>query len=140
MRHLERGGRYLRVADPGWDDPLSPFYSQQRSGRWNPPGEFGAIYLNSTRTLARDQVRFKLEPRGIRPEDLDLDSSPDLVHTDVPRQHYVDAVTDEGLAAIGLPPTYPLDARGQTIPIARASRSASMPGSKKSPGSRADQL
>lgn len=116
MRHLQRGGRYLRVADPGWREPLSSAYSKRAGGRWNPPGAFGAVYLNDSRSLARAQVRAKLEPRGIRPEDLDPGQGPVLVHTDVPEQAYVDALTDRGLASLGLPASYPLNEHGAPIP------------------------
>lgn len=71
-----------------------------------------------TRGVARAQVRHKLEPRGIRPEDLDPQQGPVLVHADIPERRYVDAVTAEGLASVGLPPTYPLDGTGKTVPHA----------------------
>jgi hypothetical protein len=115
VRHVRRGGRYLRVADPGWSNPLSPEHSRRRGGRWNPPGRFGAVYLNASLEVARAQVRAKLEPRGIRPEDLDPDTGPALVHTDVPDDRYVDAVTDAGLAVLGLPVSYPRDDRGGPV-------------------------
>lgn len=115
MRHVRRGGRYLRVADPGWHDPLSGDYARERGGRWNPPDSFGVVYLNATVDVARAQVRHKLEPRGIQPEDLDPDAGPLLVHTDVPEDSYVDAVTSDGLQSLGLPDTYPLDERGAIV-------------------------
>ena len=115
MRHVRRGGSYLRVADPAWEDPLSGDYARNRGGRWNPPGSFGVIYLNATVPVARAQVRDKLGVRGIQPEDLEADQGPTLVHTTVPETEYVDAVTDAGLAALGLPETYPLDDHG--VPV-----------------------
>jgi hypothetical protein len=134
MRHLTRGGRYLRVADPDWRNPLSPSYSKRRGGRWNAPGSFSVVYLNDSPALARAQVRAKLEPRGIRPEDLDPDRGPLLIHTDVPRLAYVDAVSERGLRSLGLPASYPLDANGETIPhgtcqpIGQRAREAGEPG------------
>lgn len=116
MRHLKRGGRYLRVADPDWDDPLSGRYAREAGGRWNPPGKFEVVYLNADLQVARAQVRHKLEPRGIRPEDLDPERGPLLVHTTVPTRAYVDAVSDRGLSSLGLPQSYPFDDRGQPIP------------------------
>lgn len=115
MRHIRRGGPYLRVADPGWADPLSPAYARRRGGRWNPPGSFGAIYLNASLDMARAQVRHKLETRGIRPEDLARDRGPILVHTHVPADRYVDATTGAGLRSLGLPGTYSLDEQGRPI-------------------------
>lgn len=116
MRHVRRGGEYLRVADPAWHDPLSSEYSRARGDRWNPQGSFGIVYLNASLGVARAQVRHRLEARGIRPEDLAPEQGPVLVHTTVPRDDYVDAVTDAGLTALGLPVTYPRDSRGRDIP------------------------
>lgn len=118
MRHVRRGGQYLRIADPGWRRPLSPEHARKRGGRWNPPGSFGVVYLNASLDVARAQVRHRLEPRGIRPEDLEPDQGPLLVHADVPNDQYVDAVTDAGLTALGLPVSYPRDDRGEPIPHA----------------------
>lgn len=116
MRHVERGGSYLRVADPDWEDPLSGRYTRDAGGRWNPPGAFEVVYLNAALRVARAQVRHRLEPRGIRPEDLDPPRGPILVHTSVPEQPYVDAATDRGLSSLGLPTSYPLDGQGGQIP------------------------
>ena len=116
MRHLERGGHYLRVADPDWDDPLSGKYARETGGRWNPPGRFEVVYLNADLQVARAQVLHKLEPRGIRPEDLDPARGPVLVHTTVPTQSYVDAVSDRGLSSLGLPKSYPFDDHGRSTP------------------------
>ena len=118
MRHVVRSGRYLRVADPDWDDPLSGEHARHRGGRWNAPGGFGVVYLNASLGVARAQVRHKLEPRGIRPEDLAPGRGPVLVSTEVPTARYLDAVTDRGLASLGLPTTYPLDVQGKLIPHA----------------------
>jgi hypothetical protein len=122
------------VADPGWRDPLSPEHARHHGGRWNPAGAFGTTYLNASRSVARAQVRHKLEPRGIRPEDLDPGQGPTLVHTEIPAGRYVDAVTERGLAALGLPASYPLDAAGTVVPhracqpIGQRAREAGEPG------------
>lgn len=118
MRHIARGGRYVRVADPGWRDPLSGEHARRSGGRWNPPGSFAVVYLNASRSVARAQVRHKLEPRGIRPEDLAPEQGPLLIETDVPEDRFVDAVTDRGLGSLGLPASYPADPSGS--PIAHA--------------------
>jgi hypothetical protein len=39
-----------------------------------------------------------------------------LVHTTIPEDDYVNAVTDAGLNAVGLPASYPLDGRGRIVP------------------------
>ncbi|MGN6588398.1 MAG: RES family NAD+ phosphorylase [Solirubrobacterales bacterium] len=116
MRHVNRGGRYLRIAESGWRGPLSGKYSRESGGRWNAPGSFEVVYLNATVEVARAQVRRKLEPRGILPEDLDPAQGPDLIRTEIPTQPYVDACTEPGLVSLGLPPSYPTDKRGREIP------------------------
>ncbi|MEN3280829.1 MAG: hypothetical protein V7607_1969 [Solirubrobacteraceae bacterium] len=122
MRHVSRGGPYVRVADPDWQDPLSPERARRHGGRWNAPGSFGVVYLNASVDLARAQVRHRLQPRGIRPEDLDPDRGPVLVHTRVPEDEYADAVTSDGLAELDLPATYPVDERGTPVPHATCQR------------------
>jgi len=134
MRHLTRGGLYLRVADPHWTDPLSSEYTRRHGGRWNAPERFGVVYLNASVAVARAQVRHKLEKLGIRPEDLARDQGPALVNTRIPTDRYVDAVGVAGLRAIGLPDTYPLDATGRPIahercqPIGQTAWDAGEPG------------
>lgn len=115
MRHIRRGGRYLRVADPSWRDPLSGEYSRTRGGRWNAPGAFGVVYLNRSLDLARALVRAQLEDHGIRPEDILPDAGPVLVTTTVSDESFVNAVTDAGLRSVNLPTTYPLDSGGKII-------------------------
>jgi len=116
VRHVSRSGTYLRIAERSWRDPLSPAYSRERGGRWNPPDSFGVLYLNGTIELARAQVRRKLEPRGIHPEDLDPAAGPVLVQTEVPKKRFVDAVSEAGLTSLGLPASYPLFESGQEMP------------------------
>jgi hypothetical protein len=134
MRHRRRGGRHFRVAEPSWSDPLSGEYSRARGGRWNPPGAFGVVYLNATVEVARAQVRKRLGPLAIGPEDLDPDAAPILVETDVPTAPYVDAVTDAGLRSLGLPAEYPLDRHGAEVghetcrPLGVAAQAAGEPG------------
>lgn len=115
MRHIRRGGRYVRVADPSWRDPLSGEHSRVRGGRWNAPGAFGVVYLNGSLDLARALVRAQLEDRGIRPEDVLPEAGPDLIATTVPDESFVNAVTDAGLRSVSLPTTYPRDSRGKII-------------------------
>jgi hypothetical protein len=115
VRHVRRGGTYLRVADPSWRDPLSGGHSRTRGGRWNAPGAFGVVYLNASREVAQALVRSRLEDRGIRPEDVLPEAGPVLVHTMVPHDAYVNVVTDAGLRALNLPATYPLDDRVRVI-------------------------
>jgi hypothetical protein len=131
---LRRSGIYVRVTDPSWRNPLAAEYSRRQGGRWNAPGSFGVVYLNRSVDVARAQVRRKLEPRGIRPEDLSLERGPALVHTEVPEDAYVDAVSDPGLRSLGLPTSYPFDQAGGEVPhaacrpIGQAARDEGEPG------------
>lgn len=115
FRWIERGGEYFRLADPGWADPLDGTYAREHGGRWNAPGSFPVVYLNATRSTARANVARKLAGRPFGVEDLAPEEAPDLVATRVPRDRYVDIVTDEGCTTAGLPATYPRDARGEEI-------------------------
>lgn len=112
FRHLRRGGRHFRVADPEWRQPLEGRYSAERGGRWNAPGSFPVTYLVSTVELARSFVLHRY--RGLPYSVLDLvpERRPVLVHADVPEDRFVDIVTDPGCAASGLPSTYPVDESG----------------------------
>jgi len=124
----------VRVADPSWESPLDAEHSRRRGGRWNPPESFGVIYLNASLEVARSQVRRKLEPRGIRPEDLSTERGPLLIHTEIPEDSYVDAITDRGLDSLGLPTSYPLDRSGEEVshsvcqPIGQSARAVDEPG------------
>jgi hypothetical protein len=115
FRHLERGGRYLRVADPAWSRTLDPSYAQLAGGRWNPPASFPVLYLCADLAVARANVlrRFAGLPYGVL--DLVPDRRPILVDTDVPPARVVDLVGDAGCSAAGLPTTYPFDARARRI-------------------------
>jgi RES domain-containing protein len=112
------GGGYNRLAEPGWADPLDTSFSKRRGGRWNPPGAFGALYLNRGRPVARLQVDHKLagQPYGV--EDLDPGEQHDLVDVEVPELDCRDCVTAAGLSGVRLPVTYPVDAAGSAVPWA----------------------
>lgn len=117
-RHLVQGGRFNRVADPAWADPLDPTYAQRASGRWNPPRSFGVVYLNADLATARANVTRRLSGFPYGPEDLDLDQAPELVEVDLASERYVDAISAAGVRAIGLPAGYPLHPDGSTVPNA----------------------
>jgi RES domain-containing protein len=131
---IARGGRYLRVADPDWADPLDGSYAQAKGQRWSPPGSFAVVYLNADRGTARLNVERMLADQPFGPEDVDPDEAFILVAADVPADEYVDVVTDEGCEAAGLPATYPLDAHGVTVthgvcqPIGRDAYDQNLPG------------
>lgn len=50
------------------------------------------------------------------PEDLDPANAPILLSVNVVVDDYVDAISDQGLSDLGLPTTYPVDARGSVVP------------------------
>ncbi|MCL1599277.1 MAG: RES family NAD+ phosphorylase [Actinomycetia bacterium] len=105
---LKDGQTWLRVADAGWDDPLDPSFAQRHGGRWNPPASYPTLYLNEDVETARSQIHRMLEGSPVRPEDLDERFV--LVAATLPsRQRVADAVTDHGLASLGLATSYPLD-------------------------------
>jgi RES domain-containing protein len=106
MNHVERGGAYYRVCKAEWTDCADTTFSL-RGGRWNPAGEFRALYLNRTMRMAALQAleNFRGEAHGLF--DLRPERRPHLQQFDVPRAPYVDAVTADGLAALELPAAYP---------------------------------
>ncbi len=116
VRHVEQGGRFHRVADPAWADPLDPSYAQRTGGRWNPPHSFGIVYLCTDLATARANVARLFFGLPYGPEDLDPEQAPQLVGVDLPSESYVDAVSPGGLRSLGLPPSYPLEPGGTTIP------------------------
>jgi RES domain len=119
MRRIVRGGEHFRVADPQWNDPLDGSYSRERGGRWNSPGSFSVLYLCADRQVARANARLfltkRLEGLPITAEDLEPSELPVLVPTQVPEDEFLDVVTPAGCADVGLPETYPLDARGSLV-------------------------
>jgi RES domain len=119
VRTIRRGGPYVRVADPDWDDPLDGRYAGERGGRWNPPESFPVVYLCRSVPVARANVYRKLEGQPYGPEDLRPGTGPVLVRTTVPEDRYLNVVTDAGCRDVGLPRTYPLDSRRRTVPWRR---------------------
>jgi hypothetical protein len=119
VRTIQRGGPYLRVADPGWGDPLDGRYAAERGGRWNPPESFPVVYLCRSVPVARANVYRKLAGLPYGPEDLLPGNGPVLVRTNVPEDRYLNVVTDAGLRDAGLPRTYPLDSRRRIVPWRR---------------------
>jgi RES domain-containing protein len=114
--HVRRGGGYLRVADPEWQDPLDGTYSMRGGKRWNPQGSFPVVYLSATVEVARANCDdwFVGQPYG--PLDVEPERAPVLVETNVPDDEYADALTNAGCTALGLPTTYPFDSSGVEVP------------------------
>jgi RES domain-containing protein len=113
---LPDGHVWLRIADPAWADSLDPSFAAARSGRWNPPGSHPTLYLNEDRVTARLNLRHFIAGWPYEPEDLRTDTGPVLVEATLPpHQTVADVHTPEGVAAAGLPATYPLDAAGRLV-------------------------
>ncbi len=109
------GRIWLRVADPEWQDPLDPSFAAELGGRWNPPHSFETLYLNGDLATARMQIEQMLQGSPVRIDDLDDDAYV-LIAATLPRdQDCLDAVSDEGVTAAGLPDTYPCGADGEII-------------------------
>ena len=107
---------WLRVADPAWTDPLDTRYSYQHGGRWNSPKTRHTLYLCADESTARAQIPRLLAGRFAQPEDL-RDDFAVLIPVRLPvDQHVADIHTSPGIAAVGLPSTYPLDADGVPVP------------------------
>jgi len=101
---------WLRIANPAWADPLDPAFAAERGQRWNPPHSFPTLYLNEDMVTARLNLRVFVAGWGYEPEDLRDDTGPRLVSAHLPRaQRVADVHTAAGVAAVGLPATYPLD-------------------------------
>ncbi len=114
-RTVRRGGSYNRLAEPSWANPLDTSYSRQRGGRWNPPGSFGALYLNRDLRMARLQVLHKLSGHPYGVEDLDEAEQHELVDVEVAERDWLDCVTAAGLESVGLPDTYPRHRNGRPV-------------------------
>lgn len=109
MRHITRGGLYVRVCDATWTDCGDTQPSKRFGGRWNPAGRFGVLYLCADLTVAASNARWIYEEDGRytlfdrRPE-----RRPHLQEFTVRPSHFVDAVTPTGLVSLRLPKSYPL--------------------------------
>jgi hypothetical protein len=119
MLGLERGGHYFRVCDPGWRNPLDTSFARARGGRWNPPGLFGALYLNATILVAAANARLSFSGEIASLYDLQPAQRPDLLQVTVSKARFVDAVTRTGLRSLRLPSSYPIG-----VPHARCQRIA----------------
>ena len=115
LRHLDRGGAHLRVADPSWRRPLDGRFAGERGARWNPPGSPPLVYLCSTIDIARANVLRRFDGLPYSPLDLLPERRPVLIETEVRRHRAVDVITDAGCRAIGLPPTYPRETDGTEV-------------------------
>lgn len=120
---LPDGCVWFRIADAGWVDPLDPSYAAVHGGRWNPPNSHPTLYLNEDPMTARLNLRSFIGGWPYEPEDLRDDTGPVLVQATLPaRQRVTDVHSRAGVAAVGLPESYPLDSGGGLVPHARCQR------------------
>lgn len=116
---LANGHEWWRIADPVWNDPLDPDYAKRSGGRWNPPDSFPTLYLNEDRVTARLNLRLFISGWPYEPEDLRDDTGPLLIGATLPRdQRVCDVHSRQGVVAVDLPQSYPLDADGKLVPHA----------------------
>ena len=127
------GGGYLCVADAHWTDPLDASHAAIGNGqRWNPPG-MPCLYLNHDRQTVEANLRLRFGPFPYA-RFLDPVTSPVILEVELPPGSAADAYTPQGISAVGLPSTYPLDGKGQPVPhqqcqpIGRAAFDAGMNG------------
>jgi RES domain-containing protein len=104
-----RQGLSYRIYKPDWSNPGDTSYSKLHGGRWNPPGEFGALYLNATLAVAAAQARRQHAGRAIKLFDLRPDRRPMLATFDLPKTLLVDAVDPIALRALGFTTHFPYD-------------------------------
>lgn len=113
---LPNGWTWWRIANRAWSDPLDPAFAQACGGRWNPPRSYPTLYLNEERTTARLNLRQFVSQWPYEPEELRSENGPVLIGATLPRdQRVCDAHTPRGVRALGLPETFPYDAKGNRI-------------------------
>ncbi len=105
--YLERDGAFLRVFEAGWDNCADTSFSKRIGGRWNPPGEFGALYLNATAAVAAANARALYAGSFYRPEDLQGEAELCLQEFVIPTTTLLDCFTEKGVAACGFAKTFP---------------------------------
>lgn len=115
---IEHTHTWYRVADPAWSNPVDTSYSYLHGGRWNSPGSHHTLYLCGDLPTARAQIPRMLATTMFTPQDLRDDAFVAIPIQLLGTQTVADAITTAGLHALRLPPTYPIDSRGQ--PVSRA--------------------
>jgi RES domain-containing protein len=108
---FKRGGRYYRVVDPSYSNPLDTSYAKTAGRRWTPRARSARFTFAATIAVAAANARYQFVGRAIKLFDLLPPAQPELVTVDVPNLDVVDVVTANGVAAVGLPPDYPYRVR-----------------------------
>jgi hypothetical protein len=113
---LPEGRIWYRIAEVDWIDPLDPSFAAVVGGRWNPPNSHPTLYFNEDRITARLNLRAFIDGWPYDPEDLLDETGPVLAHATLPTQQRVaDVHSRQGVAAVNLPSTYPVDAGGRLV-------------------------
>lgn len=113
---LANGHAWYRICEASWDDPLDPTFAQLRGGRWNPPGSWRTLYVSEDVVTARLNLARFIAGWPYEPEDLDDAAGPHLAAATLPRDQVVaDIHTTAGVAAVGLPASYPTDGTGRLV-------------------------
>lgn len=82
----------------------------------NPPGSWPTLYVNEDMPTVREQVRHLFLGGGVEPDGLDDDAPILFAAARLPRRQQVaDVFSYAGVAAVGLPATYPLDTEGELV-------------------------
>ncbi|MDA8068433.1 MAG: hypothetical protein M0T77_07460 [Actinomycetota bacterium] len=100
MLTVQRGGRYHRVADPSWQDPLDGTYAAHNGGRWNAPASHPAVYLCATIPVARAIVNHNLAGLPYGPEDLQPAAAPLLLDVHVTPASFLEVTGPAGRDAV----------------------------------------
>jgi len=107
LSHISRFGTYYRVCKPQWVDCSDTSYAKRFGARWNPPEEFGVLYLCATIEVAAAVVRTQHVGRAIPLFSLRPSRRPQVQRFLVQNRKFVDIVTEKGIVAAGLPSSYP---------------------------------
>ena len=106
---------WLRVAARNSVNPLDPAWAAMQGGRWNPPNACPTLCLTADVRTAQLRIERLCEDMPFSPED-PSDDAYTLVLLRLPTpQRAADAVSAQGLAALGLPSSYPLGSDGKVI-------------------------
>lgn len=125
LSHVSRSGSYYRVCKPEWVACSDTSYAKRFGGRWNPPEEFGALYLCATIEVAAAVARTQHVGRAIPLFSLRPSRRPQLQRYSIQENTFVDVVTKAGVVAAGLPANYPYAVeREQCWPVARRAHQA----------------
>jgi hypothetical protein len=107
---------WVRICESSWQDPLDASFAARRGGRWNAPGTWRTLYLNEDVVTARLNLDRFIADWPYEPEDLDDAAGPHLAVATLPREQVVaDVHRPAGVAAVGLPATYPRDGDGGLV-------------------------